>query len=77
MYVDVKPVVKIVVSMDLHAMGGGYYLRGATIVYKCCILGGYFEGTTKQSGHLFEEGRYDTYLSTCMGLLSLGNHQKL
>ena len=27
-YVDVKPIVMIVASMDLHVMGGGYYLRG-------------------------------------------------
>ena len=26
-YVDVKPVVTIVVGMDLHAMGEGYYLK--------------------------------------------------
>ena len=33
MYVNVKPVVKTVAIMELHAMGGGYYSRGATIVY--------------------------------------------
>ena len=38
-YVDVKPVVTIVASMDLHAMGRRLL----------------FEGATKQRGRLFEE----------------------
>ena len=40
-------------------MGGGYYLRGATIVYKAVLRGGYYSrGATKHRGCLFEEIRY-------------------
>ena len=57
--VDVKPVLTIVASMDLHAMGGGYYSRGATVAYNAVFQGGnYSRGATKQRGHLFEEIRY-------------------
>ena len=74
-YVDVKPVVTIVASMDLHVMGGGYYLRGATIAYNAVFRGGYYSrGATKQRECLFEEICYlFEYLPReMMRLLSVG-----
>ena len=39
--------------------GGGYHLRGATMVYNAVFWGGYYSrGATKQRGRLFEEIRY-------------------
>ena len=55
-YIDPKPVVTIVVSMDLHAIGGGYYSRGTTIAYSAVFRGGYYlSEATKQRGRLFKE----------------------
>ena len=39
-YVDIKPVVTIVASMD--ATGGDYYSRGATVAYNAVFRGGYY-----------------------------------
>ena len=46
MYVDVKSVLTIAASIDLHAMGGRLLFEG------------YSRRATKQRGHLFEEIRY-------------------
>ena len=58
-YVDVKAVVTIVASMDLHAMGRGYYSRGLLLHIMLYLGGGYYSRrATKQRGCLFEEIRY-------------------
>ena len=54
--VDVKPEVAIGVHTDLHAIGGGYYSRGATIECNTVFQGGYYlRGATKQRRRLLEE----------------------
>ena len=53
MYVDVKPVVTIAASMDLHAMGGGYYLTGGTIAYNAVFWRGYYSRGLLNEGNIY------------------------
>ena len=53
---DVKSAVTIVVSMDLRAMGRGYYLRGEGLLVHIML---YFGEATKQKGHLLEQIPYN------------------
>ena len=70
LYINVKPVVLIVVSMDLHVhveLYGVHALReatctilgGATIAFNAVFRGGYYSrDATKQRRRLFEEIQY-------------------
>ena len=42
--------------MDLHAMGGGYYSRGATIVHNAVFWGGYCSREATVRGGLLNKG---------------------
>ena len=54
-YVNVKAVVTIGVSMDLHAMGGGYYSRGLLLYVML-----YFREATIRGGLLNKGGVYSS-----------------
>ena len=51
-YVNAKPVVLIVVSTDLHVMGG-LLLRGATIAYNAIFGGGYYSRRILNKGGVY------------------------
>ena len=59
--VDVKPVVTIGASMDLHAIGGGYYLRRATIAYNTVFQGGYYSRGLLNKKGVFIQGNTVRY----------------
>ena len=58
-FIIIKPVLTIVVSMDLHAMQGGYYSRGATIAHNAVIRRGYYSrGATIAYNAVIQRGYY-------------------
>ena len=66
MYVDVKPVVMIVLNMDLHAMGGRYDSRGATIAYSAVFRRCYYlRGATKQRASIRGNTVYTLLATIC------------